>query len=173
MSKDNRGPGRPRNQVRKTREEVIEEKRKKRQKVQDLRGSMAMTNMEEGYMYRWVNDKPGHVQRFLDLGWEFVEDPDKTLEIGEDSESANTSMGSAVSQYVGVSKENRELRAYLMRIEEELYEDGQVDKAKELDKVDNALRRRGTLDGQGVESSYQPNGAPKYNASITKGEYTP
>ena len=171
MSNTVRGPGRPKKV--KSRKEIIAEKRKMRSKVQDLRASMALGEniLEEGYMYRWVNDTPGKIKRYQAVGWDLVEDVEKSMQVGEGAETTNSDLGTAISLYAGVGKDNRAYRAYLMRIEEELYQEGEALKQEELDKVDRALSSDGTL--QSVEGAYTPNGKPKYNTSVTRKEYKP
>lgn len=138
---------------RKTRQEVLAEKRKLRTKVQDLRNSMAIDGelIGEGYVARWVNDEPGRIDNYLLRGWEFVQE-NGVDDVGEGSESSNNGIATAISQHAGTSKANRSMNAYLMRIEKELYDEGESAKQVEVDKIDDALQRQtGTF---GVEQAH-------------------
>ena len=95
--------------------------RKKRIPVGTARDILAVNNQDPNYVYRWVNDTPGRIQKFKDGGYEVVT---ADVEVGENTVDRNTKLGSAVTKAVGGV-----LTAVLMRIPREWYNEDQ--KAKE------------------------------------------
>lgn len=95
----------------------------------------------DGYHYRVFNDnwrrEPGRIQRALDAGYEVV----KNFE----------------SLAVGTNDDGSEIKGVLMRIPQELYDEDQKLKQKEVDKVDQAIRG-GTIEQQAGDKRYIPQG---------------
>lgn len=91
----------------------------------------------QGYFCRWFNDEMGRVQQALSAGYEFVL-PEESPEIGSDT---NSDLGTRISRIVGVSDSGPEpLRAYLMKLRQDLRDEDDSRKQAELDKVDAAIR---------------------------------
>lgn len=106
----------------------------------------------EGYVRRWVNDDgKGRLQFAKEGDYAFVEDPD--LRVGEDE--GQSRQDSRVSRIVGRTAEGKPMRAYLMEIPRELYQQDQHSKQSELDEVDRAIRK-GRLVSAGEEHRYVP-----------------
>jgi len=95
----------------------------------------------EGLVPRWVNDDKGRIEKLQMRGYEFVRDPSREIQAGEDS--GNTDMGSAVSKIVGRTEglEGKPIRSYLMVQRKEDYEEDQGVKEEINAKVDEAIRR--------------------------------
>lgn len=84
--------------------------------------------------YRFVNDEGNRVHTFQEDGWELV--PDRDGEIKKDG----TGMGAEVAQLVGTQKTGAALRAVLMRIPKEIYQDDQLAKQRAIDETEVSLK---------------------------------
>jgi len=118
---------------------------------------------ERGTVGRWINDSAGRLQQAQQGGYDFVQDP--TITIG-DAEDGNSDLGSSVSRVVGKNEDGTPLRAYLMEIPKEMYDEDQKAKQAELDKVDEAIQKgqhQNTLGPRG----YVPPGGIIYNPRKT------
>jgi hypothetical protein len=104
----------------------------------------------EGYHLHWVNDEPGRIAEAQRGGYMFV-DP---KEVGA------TDTGSQVTRLVGKKEDGSALMAYLMKIEQEFYDEDQELIQREVAKFDSAIKR-GTLEQQAGEPRYS-------NIHITK-----
>lgn len=93
----------------------------------------------EGYVPRWINDKGGRIHQALGGGYEPVFKDDRVV-AGESGGDRNSDMGSWVSQIVGTKEDGSPLRAYLMKIKREWYDDDQKAKQQQVDAVDEAIR---------------------------------
>jgi hypothetical protein len=108
---------------------------------------------KRGFVLRWFNDQDGRIERAQAGGYTFVE-PKEVPSLGFGAiHQGNSDAGSKVSKVV--SKGEPIIRAYLMKIQKEYYEADQKEKAKQVDKVDEALRR-GNAGGTNVENAYGP-----------------
>lgn len=114
---------------------------------------LAVYRQEEGYHYHWINDLPGRLELAEASGYQFVLREDVQLQPGVTPR--NSDSGSKVSQIVGRGEDGQPLRAYLMRIPQEMYEESQAFVQAQLDKTENAIRR-GRTTGQEDGSFYQP-----------------
>jgi hypothetical protein len=93
----------------------------------------------KGKRMRWINDTAdGRVQRAEDGGYGFVT-ADGTERIGE-GQNGNSDLGSRISRIVGTKEDGTPLRAYLMAIDEEYYQEDQAAKQKEVDEIDAQIR---------------------------------
>jgi hypothetical protein len=105
-----------------------------------------------GYKRRWINDDgKGRLQQALEGGYTFVEDP--KLQVGQDKLADRPD--SRVSRIVGRGENGKPLRAFLMEIPSELYQEDQRAKQRALDEVDRAIRK-GRLVTDGEEHRYVP-----------------
>jgi hypothetical protein len=112
------------------------------------------TPQRQGYKRRWINDDgKGRLQNALAGGYSYVEDPD--LQVGEDG--GGDRPDSRVSRIVGRGEGGKPLRAFLMEIPSELYQEDQASKQAALDEVDRAIRK-GRLVTDGEEHRYVPDG---------------
>ena len=105
-----------------------------------------------GYRRRWINDDgKGRLQAALEGGYTHVTDPN--LKVGEDGGGSATD--SRVSRIVGRGEGGKPLRAFLMEIPSEMYQEDQASKQSALDEVDRAIRK-GRLVSDGEEHRYVP-----------------
>lgn len=107
----------------------------------------------KGYRTRWFNDQDDRLQRALDAGYEFV--PKKEVgQVGDkDISNGNTDMNSKVSRVVGRTRAEAPIRAFLMRIREEFYNEDQAKKEETNRMVDDAIRA-GKAGGAAVGNQY-------------------
>ena len=100
---------------------------------------------EDGFKYRVFNDnwkkEPGRIQRAMSAGYETV----------EHERSGDT---------VGTNEDGSEMKGVLMRIPKELYDQDQVEKQKENDKIDELIGRGGFEPGKNTHG-YAPDGGIK------------
>lgn len=109
-----------------------------------------------GYRLRWFNDLDGRIDRALEGGYVFVERSEVPA-LGEGAlHQDNSDVNSKVSKVVSRGTQ-KPVRAYLMKIKEEWYEEDQVAKESVNIKVDDALRG-GAPGGNVVENQYVPKG---------------
>lgn len=106
-----------------------------------------------GYHIRWFNDQDDRIQRALDAWWEHV----KKKEVGQvgdkDVSNGNTDVNSNVSRVVGRTRDNQPIRAYLMKIKDELYQEDKAKKEETNRLVDEAIRA-GKAGGADVKNAY-------------------
>ena len=107
---------------------------------------------DAGFVTRWVNDNDGRVERALAGGYNFVS-PDEARSVGSaEIHQGNTDVGKKVSKVV--SRGEPIIRAYLMKIEKEYYDEDQEAKEQINRRVDDALAGEGS--GEGIENVYKP-----------------
>ena len=114
-------------------------------------------NIPKDKVARWVNDKPGRIGQALEGGYELVRNPEKET-AGEDP-LTTSAVGDSVSAVVGQEESGQPLRAYLMVIDRDLYEEDQEFKQRQLDELDESIRRGSVEPGEG---QYIPSGGIKY-----------
>lgn len=88
-----------------------------------------------GFHMHWLNDEPGRLQAAEAGGYEFVYEKELKGEAG------NTDLGEKVSRIVGRNEDGSPLRAYLMKIKQEWYDEDQRVKQKPVDEIDMAIRK--------------------------------
>lgn len=110
------------------------------------------------YRYRWVNDYGTRIGDALSGGYEFV-DAETAGQIGvRDVTPTNTDLGKGVSMVV---ERGSGRRAFLMRIPMDIYLHDQETKQKQVDEVENAIKR-GSI--KGLEGRTRVN--PEHNLSV-------
>jgi len=108
-----------------------------------------------GYHLHWFNNTDGRIERAERGGYEFVMSDEVPL-LGQGAlHQANSDLNSKVSKIV--SRDDSQLRAYLMKIKQELYDEDQEAKEEVNKRVDEQLRQ-GTPGGNVVENQYVPEG---------------
>lgn len=109
--------------------------RKERIPVSANRAPLSVKGFDEkNYQGRFVNDVGDRIARFLDGGYEFVA-KDGTS-VGETTVDSSSGLDSRVKKPVGQG-----IYAYLMRLPRELYNEDQKAKQRELDRLDEAIKR--------------------------------
>jgi len=101
---------------------------------------------------RWAVDRPGRLQAAQDGGYNFVQDPTMTVEVGEGTDGRDK-MSTAVCRVVGTHPDGTPMKAYLMKIRREWYEKDQREKQAEIDKTDESIQK-GTVASQPGDKRY-------------------
>lgn len=92
-----------------------------------------------GYIPRWVNDTGNRLDDAVRAGYEFVY---TNKHIGEGTDTSNTDIGSKVSKVVDKSPRlGNPMRAYLMQIKKEWYDQDQAAKLGQVEEVDKTIKR--------------------------------
>lgn len=107
------------------------------------RSKLGVTLELPGYHLHWVNDTAGRIAEAQQGGYTFVE-PKEIGEAGQDSQ---------VKRLVGTQEDGQAMYAYLMKLENEFYEEDQKINLKIADEFDNAIRR-GELDNKPGDKRY-------------------
>lgn len=102
-----------------------------------------------GFHLHWLNDEPGRIPAAIDGGYEHVHE--KELK----GEANSADLGEKVSRIVGRNEDGSPLKAYLMKIKLEWYQEDQKAKRKELDGIDKAIRQ-GKLNEKPDDRRYIP-----------------
>lgn len=98
-------------------------------------------NIPEGYVGHIFNDAPGELAEAKAAGWDFINDRDGTMVLGEDD--GNTDIGSRVSRVVDRGTGQK---GYLMVLKQEFFDEDKKAKEVEVDKIANAIEN-GVLTG--------------------------
>jgi hypothetical protein len=104
--------------------------------------SLDQTKKVDGLVYRWFNDRDGRIQRAQAAGWEFVSNAGEMV---ENPESADE-MEKMVGKRVGTQKDGAPLMAYLMAVEEEVYDHLQGLKQAKSDQIMEQIESRPALE---------------------------
>ena len=102
--------------------------------INGTRNVLTASNKEPGFTYRFVNDEGDRVQTMQERGYEVV--TDKTIKIGDARVATPSAEGSARVASVGGG-----VKAVLMRIKDEWYQEDQALKQAEIDEVEKSLKR--------------------------------
>ena len=121
-------------------EDRVEQGRKERIPVGVPRSKLAVPE-RPGYQRRWFNDMEGRIQQALDGGYEFVMSGEVPKIGTSDIDNVNRDLGARVSRVVDKSTG---MKAYLMEIKKEFFEEDQRAKQALIDETDRQIRK-GTL----------------------------
>ena len=137
-------------------------KRKERVPLGILRQKLR-AEQREGFSRRWINDKPGRLDDAVSAGYSFVSDPDDGLKIGDGNDASQIGgVGTVISRTVGVHEGGRPMRAYLMEIDQETYDEDQEEKTRQVDEKEDSIRRGHDNQGRpGDGSRYVPSAGIK------------
>ena len=129
--------------------------KKKRVPIHESRNKLTVDGTDPNYQYRWVNDvKAGtRLKMFENAG--YVYESSDNVQIGDPiAGSESGDLGKKVSKVVGVDKDTgKPIRAYLMKIERDLYEEDQNAKAEEIREREKGMfRRRGLSEADADDS---------------------
>ena len=106
---------------------------------------------ERGMVPRWINDQDGRLAQAQGGGYQYVKS-EHAGSLGQGAlHGGNTSQDSRIS--IVVSRGEPIIRAYLMEIKKEYYDEDQALKESQNAKVDEALRG-GSTGGAEVENAY-------------------
>mgnify|MGYP005843642093 CR=1 FL=1 len=124
-----------------------------------IEGQRLVAPSRPGFHRRWVNDEGPGLQNRLQRGYEFVTDDDEAIPSSDE--------GSRKSQIVGTGKDGQPLRAYLMEIREDFYEEDQRAREESIRKNESQIRRAeygGPGDSIGATGhAYAPKGSQLLN----------
>ena len=105
---------------------------------------------------RWFNDEPGRVERALGGGYKYVK-PRHARSLGHGALHGGSTDISSARVSIVVNRGDPVIRAYLMEIEEEFYNEDLVRKESVNAQVDEALALGGKTGGSEFEQAYKPN----------------
>ena len=117
---------------------------------------------EDGYEMRWANDKDTRITDLLERGWDHVlkdegkavGDPDVANEVAQD-------LGTQVSRVVGAEDDGRPIKAYLMKIRKDWYEEDRKAKDDYLTQLEKQIKDGSAVGGHEIEHKYIPSGGTK------------
>lgn len=107
--------------------------RVKRTPVGGARDILTVSGKDPNYVYRWVIDTPGRIQRFTDGGYEVVQE---SPEVGQRTVDRGSKLGSAVTKAGGSGQ-----TLVLMRIPKEWYDEDQLAKQAQVDSLEATMRQ--------------------------------
>lgn len=121
----------------KTKAVVVDKpQRQERVPISGPRDILTVLKKDPNYVYRWVIDKPGRIQRFVDAGYEIV---NHEAEVGQRTVDSGSRLGSAWTYSTGG------MLLVLMRQRQEWYKEDQLSKQKDLDALEEVLYEEGGL----------------------------
>ena len=152
--------------------ERIEVEREVRGRI-PLSSPKAKLNTPEmvGYHLHWLNDDGNRIPQAKAGGYSFVEQGEtlvNTQDLAGETVGVGTDLGTRVSVWVGKKEDGSPLRAYLMKIPNELYQEDQDALATRVDDLHNAMQQ-GKQEGQGETEADRRN---RYARSTTKSTYS-
>lgn len=100
------------------------------------RNILSVTNKEDGFQYRFVNDVGDRVEIFKERGWELVEAKD--VRIGDRRVESASSLGSKAQ----ASVDKQGTKAFLMRIRDDWYAEDQKEKAQSIAEQELAMKQQ-------------------------------
>lgn len=106
-----------------------------------IRGPLAVRGKEAGFHYRFVNDYDDNVLSFQEGGYEVVQDKD--VSIGDRRVDKSAAEGSVKHISVGGG-----MKAVLMRIPQDLYDQDQAEKEQRIREQELAIKKE-VLNGHG------------------------
>lgn len=92
-----------------------------------------------GFVLRWINDERDRVPRSEFMGWTFVLRTEVAL--SEKVFPPNKDMGDKIAVYVGANEGGQPMRAFLMKIPQEGYDQIMRRKHAQDDMIEDAIRR--------------------------------
>ena len=108
---------------------------------------------DRGRVVRWFNDNHGRIEAALQAGYTFVA-PEEAKSVGSMMlHEENSDLNDRVSKVV--SRGEPVIRAYLMSVSKDWYDEDQAKKAKINDQVDEALRPA-EQGGHTIDGGYTP-----------------
>lgn len=114
--------------------ETTTRERTKRIPVSGPRDILTVTNKDPNFVYRWVKDLPGRVQRFLDGGYEIV---NHDAQVGERTVDSGSKVGTAVT------RNDAGATLILMRIPVDWYNEDQDAKMEQIDALEASMSAEG------------------------------
>jgi len=103
------------------------------------RNILTVKGKDPNYEYRIVNDTDDRITQLQEAGYELVSDD--AVDVGDKRVSQGTSVGSKKVFSVGQG-----IKAYVMRIKKEWYEEDQASKQRRVDAQESSIKEK-ALDG--------------------------
>jgi hypothetical protein len=100
-----------------------------------VRNRLNVKNKEDGYVYRIVNDVDDHVPTLTERGYELC-DMASIGAVGDKRVDNTTSIGSVAHFSVGQG-----MKAVVMRIKKEWYEEDQATKQQQVDEIEATMKQ--------------------------------
>lgn len=124
------------------------ERRVRRSPVEG-RNYLTVKGKDPNYVYRIVNDTEDRINDFIDRGWEF--EVDENIRVGDSRIDNHSKLGTVRQLSVGGG-----LRAVLLRIRKDWYDEDQEAKHAYLKKLEDAMRPNTNDGGYGkVDITYK------------------
>lgn len=111
-----------------------------------------------GFMLRFVNDEVGRVHQFTEMGWDFVTNEEQGFA------GASSDAGDKYSVVVGTSSAGKELRAYLLKIPQEWYDEFKRIEREHVTQVEKQIKS-GQVNRKDGDNRYIPNAGIKITQS--------
>lgn len=99
------------------------------------RNILSLSNKEDGYEYRFVNDVGDRIEIFKERGWELVDAAD--VRIGD----RRVESGGALGSKAQASVDKQGTKAFVMRIQKDWYDEDQADKAKAIKEQEKSMNQ--------------------------------
>lgn len=99
-----------------------------------------------GWHRRYVNDDADRIGRMMELGYTIVADRDGGL-------SDKTGMGAEVSAFAGTKASGSAMRAVLMEIPEEIYQEDRRAKHRAIEETEAGIKSGNLADDKGADAS--------------------
>lgn len=99
------------------------------------RNILSVSNKDDGYEYRFVNDVGDRIEIFKERGWELVDAKD--VRIGDRRVEAGGTLGSKAQ----ASVDKQGTKAFLMRIQKDWYEEDQAEKARSIAEQEKSMKQ--------------------------------
>lgn len=129
---------------------------RKRVPFGSARSKMTVPN-RAGFVRRFFIDAGTRIREALAAGWDFVEDQEKKLGVGDGPVTSNTNMGTSVSMVTGKDSQGNPQHSYLMETREDWYNEDQKKKLEILKDTDSAIAR-GKIGPSSSDGGYVPDG---------------
>ena len=136
------------------RKEMDRATRKSRAPFGSTRLKLEVTGNIPGYHLHWVNDSPGRIAQAEEGGYQFVEKGELSMSYNNVT-SRDKDLGSRMQVLVGTNEDGSPLYAYLMKLQQDWYEEDQQAGQSQIDTVDASIRG-GTVEK--VTNKYIPSG---------------
>lgn len=108
-----------------------------------LRPKLAVVGKDPGYEYRFVNDTPGRIDMFKQGGWELV--TNQEVDVGGNRAEESSAIGSHANVVVDGGTG---MRAYVMKIKKEWFQDDQRAAEEYIDSLERDQLSVNVNDGE-------------------------
>lgn len=115
-------------------ENLATKRKPRRMNVNGTRNVLTVTGKDPAYEYRVVNDDGDRISQFEEMGYEIVKD--QNIRVGDRRINNPTKEGSPIQASVGGG-----MKAYVMRIKRDWYEEDQAAKAAKIDETEKGMVR--------------------------------